>query len=45
MVGSQKPARDIKSTGLPLQGLPSGMYRIVLRFADGRFISKSFIKE
>jgi hypothetical protein len=45
MVGSQKPAKDIKSTGLPLQGLPSGMYRVVLRFADGRFISKSFIKE
>jgi len=45
MVGSQKPAKDIKSTGLPLQELPSGMYRVVLRFADGRFISKSFIKE
>jgi hypothetical protein len=45
MVVSQKPAKDNQSTGISLQGLPSGMYRIVLRFADGRFISKSFIKE
>ena len=42
---SQKTGKDAKSAGLSLQGLPSGMYRLILRYQDGRFLSKSFIRE
>jgi hypothetical protein len=45
MVISQKLPKGTASAELPLRGLASGMYRLVLRNSDGQFVSKSLMKE